>query len=429
MPYTSSAHRLSSSASSGLIALPSSSSSGDQVYSSPSRVAYTPLARTLAAPWSPAPDPELDDEELNVEIHGLHYDDDLEVEVDSDDFEVVGVVYASTDDEFGSDAGERPQQDEGVLDSPSHPDHELDRGVVSTTKAEVSKVEMDLDVQSEVETLDQTCGSTRCTNKEVIVLPDIKVEVTVPQRRLRPRALKAQATVPFAPGPAGKRRRTNTISDVASREEDEASHAGDDSDDEEGSRRRTKKARGKRGEFTVEKRSRMRKKQAHSYQTKSKVDAVCGIEGCEATVFRNGGWKTHLDDAHYALPPSATDKNPGLATKPMAVASPSSSRGCNHAAAEKDTALKRKRKQIRKLEAKENSECKKILCRHDDCTEKKEYSTLDILYRHIRTQHWQWTTDCPVCKRSFGRVSTMTRHFKAQHPSDQLPIADSECSD
>ena len=51
-------------------------------------------------------DPEIDDEELDREIRGYDSEDDLEVEVDSDDFEVVGVVYGTSDEESSADEGD-----------------------------------------------------------------------------------------------------------------------------------------------------------------------------------------------------------------------------------------------------------------------------------------------------------------------------------
>ncbi|OSD07699.1 hypothetical protein PYCCODRAFT_1421633 [Trametes coccinea BRFM310] len=55
-------------------------------------------------PWTPAPDIDLDDAELDLAINGYEPADDLDdVEVGSDDFEVVGFVGLSDDEECSSD--------------------------------------------------------------------------------------------------------------------------------------------------------------------------------------------------------------------------------------------------------------------------------------------------------------------------------------
>ncbi|OSD07701.1 hypothetical protein PYCCODRAFT_342078 [Trametes coccinea BRFM310] len=165
-------------------------------------------------------------------------------------------------------------------------------------------------------------------------------------------------------------------------------------------------------------RTRMSKAQATSLWTRD--DAVCGMDGCKHTVNRAGsGWKRHLDAVHYAAQASSDDER-GERT-PMAPAAATSSRGANQATSRK------KAKTTRKVKAKSKSQSPiRLTCLHADCEEDREFTTTDILYRHIQTVHWKWTFSCPSCGQAFTRLPNMNKHLSAGHPGDELPVPEDD---
>ncbi|KAH9896603.1 hypothetical protein C8Q73DRAFT_416702 [Cubamyces lactineus] len=316
--------------------------------------------------YQATPDAALDEDELDREIHGYGLGDsgdDLDVEVGSDDFEVVGVVYDSEvedveDDEESEVLVEGLAQDFGGSADRSDQAEVSDVEEVSE-KEEVSDGEEDSDVEDGTETSESRSPSAPLT------YPDV---------------------TPAHENASNKRKREDSEEeDLSSDEEDQVYQPPPKA-------RRTKR----RGDRPI--RTRMTVREADSHRQKG-AGVTCGIDDCKFLVSEWKAAKTHLDTDHYAAECAAEASAKPTAAKPVA--------------------KKRKvRNTSRSGEDKENASAAagrrvSVVCKYPDCG--LTFATIDNAYRHVKTVHWK--IGAPVCMRcgkSFARFDSLRRHVESK---------------
>ncbi|KAI0327708.1 hypothetical protein GY45DRAFT_1338612 [Cubamyces sp. BRFM 1775] len=212
--------------------------------------------RVETAQYLFAADPELDEDELDKEINGYRSDteDELTVEFDSDNVEIVGVVYNASDEALGGEEFTFPAQTlpivSGARDSGSYEEG-------------------------------HSPGQWQGDDK--------------PLESVARQPASAKASCPGATAPFSSLKRKRENSTICNSDNSEAEESGDSSDGETSDSSEDEED----NPAPPTKQLRMTKVTAESLR-QAAIEFTCGIQGCGATY---NSWKTakaHLDAIHYA---------------------------------------------------------------------------------------------------------------------------------
>ncbi|KAI0658888.1 hypothetical protein C8Q70DRAFT_1054595 [Cubamyces menziesii] len=401
----------SQNASAQMAALAFSSSQSRSVISNAGWPSYTPHQFEL--------DAELDEDELDREIRGYPVDeesgDDLDIEVGSDDFEVVGVVYDS-DEECGEDSQDSdalvdgltkdlgssasgnaythptecftdsvfPQVDSNVEDDS---DEEEDSDVEGISNAENDSAVEDDNSDAEGD-LDTEGHSDAEGDSDVGYHTDVEDDLDEREQTLGETSGLHAPSTPTSP-------EVTLIHEDASskrkREDSEGEETSGDDEDQVCEPPRKTRRTARRGNRST--RTRMTKREADSHRQKG-TGAVCGVDGCEVLVSDWKAAKAHLDTYHYAeeCAVEASSKN---------------------APAKSVKGKRRVGKANRNGEDKENvSAAKRVRCKYAKCED--SFTSVDNAYRHVKTVHWKLDSSlCTKCGVSFARLDSLRRHVQS----------------
>ncbi|KAI0353335.1 hypothetical protein OH77DRAFT_1522538 [Trametes cingulata] len=337
-------------------------------------------------PYPSAEDVELDEDELDREIRGYGSDaesDDLDIEVGSDEFEVVGVVYKSDEEEEEfldiSDGSAAVEESVENGDYDFEPSGYADYGLPGA-----------LGARSDVAEHDDT-EEKKPFEREATMKP-------VAEYAWADEGKAGPSTSTMRPASEISGSRKSTRLQKRKRGDGSEVHAetphfedaGDSDSEEEGSAVSTppkKKVRGSHPALAPQRKARMPTKQARRFD-KRVAATQCGIDGCLLTITRTTA-QTHLEQVHY---PAQSGK---AGTDAQGTSKPSARKGKGKG--------KNKENKSRDVDA------VNIPCKHGAC--KTKCKTIANLYRHVKTVHWGWG-----------------RHFKSAHPGETLPshLADSD---
>ncbi|KAH9896597.1 hypothetical protein C8Q73DRAFT_664358 [Cubamyces lactineus] len=311
----------------------------------------------------PSADEELDEDELDREIRGYASNedtgDDSEVEVNSDDFEVVGVIYDSESEE----SCEEEEEDKLSVKDP------LGAPWVYTPSSADEEGSSD--------------NSTSADGGE-----DEYEDVHESEQNRS----AAQESTQASPTPL---RRSSRLAKRKWESEEEEESSSDDED-----YRRPppiKKACGRGRASDGSARTRMTQAEADSYK-KTAESVSCGIGGCKELL---AGWKmgkTHLEKVHYA-----SERRAERAEKAGSKDTATAQRKGNGTAARTG----------RKGKGKENIPTAGhggVQCRYTGCSHSS--TTVNQAYRHIKTVHWLFGASvCPGCGKTYSRLDSLRRHL------------------